>query len=323
MSPVRYAAADGYLKTIRTGTVGVSWGTGFVAGTTQPTLTAGDGKAGPRVTEAQMSNYAGSLTNWQAGDPPVDRLIITGYATRGNAAGMTIQDSKILVGADPSPSATGNWPAFRAWGTGTNTVMQFCEIAPSNPGARVYGAHIWDATVKRCYIHDCVDSFVTSAQNTLIEGNYIEKARWYAVDPNQVDGTHNDLIQAQGGSNHVIRGNYFDAGVHTVSSRNSDPNGYGANFGILGTQDSGLHTGTQILSNWFTGTPYSHIQLGDSGDGAWPSLTITGNRFLMLSRNACIRMSDLTLAAATITGNTGPDGLALAGAQIEGAVGQR
>jgi hypothetical protein len=287
-----------------------------------PTLTAGDGKAGPRVTEAQMENYAGSLTNVTNGET-VDRLIITGYATRNTANNVTFEDCKILVGADPSPSSTGNWPAFRAWGTATGTVIQFCEIAPSHPGARVYGIHGWDMTARRNYIHDCVDSFVTSAQNTLIEGNYIEKARWYAVDPNQVDGTHNDMIQAQGGGNHVVRGNYFDAGVYTVASRNADPNGYGANFGILGTQDTGLQTGALIDANWFTGTPSSHIQLGDDSKGAWPSLTITGNRFLMLSRNACIRMSDLTKPSATISGNTGPDGLALAGAQIEGAVGQR
>lgn len=300
--------------------VGVS---GFLVGMTQPTLTAGIGKAGPRVTEAQMANYAGSITTWQTGDPPIDRLIITGYVQRGNTNGMTIQDSKILVGADPSPGSVGNWPAVRCWGTGTNTLIQFCEIAPSNPGARVYGIHGWDFHAYRCHIHDCVDSFVTSGQNTLIEGCYIEKARWYAVDPNQTDGTHNDEDQLQGGSNHIKRGNFYDAGVHTVASRTSDPNGYGANFGILGTQDTGLQLGAVIDANWFTGTPYSHIQLGDSGDGAWPSLAITGNRFLMLSRNASIRMSDLTKATATISGNTGPNGLALAGAQIEGAVGQR
>lgn len=323
MSPVRYAHPDGALRTVRTGTVGAAWGTGFVAGTTQPTLTAGEGKAGPRVTEAQMTNYAGSFTNVQNGDV-IDRLIITGYVSLGNTSNTTLRDSKVLVGADPNPTSLGNWPAVRCWGTGTNRRVEFTEIAPSAPGARIYGIHGWDFAAHRNYIHDCVDSFVTSAQNTLIEGNYIEKSRWYAVDPNQVDGTHNDQDQAQGGSNHVVRGNYFDAGVYTVASRNADPNGYGANFGILGTQDTGAQTGAVINANWFTGTPSSHIQLGDQGvGGAWPSLTITGNRFLMLSRNACIRMSDLTKATATITGNTGPDGLALAAAQIEGAVGQR
>lgn len=317
MSPLVYANPDGRLIRLGDGTELGYWSGEFVAGETVPTLAAGPGKAGPRTAPTQV--HEGNLT--ATSDTVYEGLTITGWFSFGNASNVTIRDCVILGGPDQNPTQSGNWPCVRAWGTGTNRRIEFCEIAPSHPGARVYGIHGWNFTAHRCWLHDCVDSFVTAQGNTLIEGCYIEKSRWYATDPNQTDGTHNDLCQAEGGSNHVLRGNVFDAGPGPDASRSNG--GYGANFAILGTQNNALHTGTVIDRNWFRGTPYSHIQLGDSGDGAWPSLTITGNRFQDLSRNACMRMSPETLAAATIAGNTGPDGDALSGAQIQGATSQR
>ena len=309
-----YAGRSG--RWVRTdGLLGPTFGApaGFQLDTTKPTAEL-VGYRGAGVSEAQLANYAGSLTNVQAGDT-LDRLAITGWVN-ANASNFTLRESLVLVGPESAPGTTTPTPALRTWTNGVSgTRFEFVEVAPSHPSVGLYGFHGFDGVLSRVHIHDATDLAVLFKQNVQVLGCLLERSRWWAVDPRQVDGSHNDIMQIEGGTTFLIRGSALDAGIGPDAARaDGDP---GANFAILATQNYAVMNNLHILYNWFDGNPYSHIQLEEKGKGAMSNVSITGNRFGQYSRNACIRGSLATIGAASIAGNTGPDGLPLAGAQIQ------
>ncbi len=194
------------------------------------------------ITGVSRTTHSGNLVLTSAlnGTPSnptiIDNLDITGcLVTSGNnIQNIHVRNVRVLMGPDPNPGTTTDHVGVKLWGLGkSNVIIEDFEVAPTHPSAGVYGVYAWDATFRRFYVHDCVDLLSINHQNAVFEGGVIERSRWFAVDPRQSDGTHNDCIQAHGGSGHVFRDMVIDSGLGPVSGRTDGA--VGGNFGLLMT----------------------------------------------------------------------------------------
>lgn len=71
-----------------------------------------------------------------------------------------------------------------------------------------------DYTIRRCRVYNVEDGIGIfnvaspgSPSNVIMEANYVGPLLWFAVDAEQIDGSHDDPIQMQGGVGTIIRWN--------------------------------------------------------------------------------------------------------------------
>jgi hypothetical protein len=325
MSPVRYAHPDGALRTIRTGSVGASWGAGgarFNPGDTPAPYV----NIGPTTPVGSLTPYAGDYTVTASGTEASPLVInlgldISGYVSFGNHSWVTLRNFVARGGTDLNFGTGNRWPIVRSWGTGVGRVIEDFELTASNPTYNVYGLHGYDITARRGWIHHVVDGAVLYNRNAHLEAVLLEDSIFYNTDPGQADNkTHNDLVQIQGGTNITLTDVILDSGIGPDVTRTDGM--HGANFGVLATQDAYPMNGLTMTRVVCKGNPASHVQMGDSSLGAMAGVAFNTMTFTD-SRNANLRMSPETKAAATFTGLLTSTGSALPTSEIEGAVGQR
>lgn len=329
MSPLLYTHPNGRIYELGSGTDMGPWGSGADRdarfdpyGSTRPVASESVGV----ITGRNRNTHTGNLIldSSYSGTPQnptyiEDLDVIDGYVSTTTASNIIIRNVKCRGAVPPlSGTQTGNYPLFRFWGTGTNVVVEDIEADPQYPGVYTYGIHLSQfVTLKRYYIHDCVDGIVTYGNNgSLHLGGLVTKDRWYANDPNQVGSsdpnTHNDPYQSQGGGGtvgHKFFGVEFDL---SPGPNGRASTGYGSGFSVLGTQDWGVQQNFELGFCWLVGnTIYSNIQWGDSGKGAWVNPSVHDCKFLGTfgtGGHNYMRMSDLTYAAVAFDRNTGPAG---------------
>lgn len=224
---------------------------GFVLGVTEPTAA----NTGPRVAEASLSNYAGSLTNVTTGDT-IDRLAITGRIVP-NAGGVTFRDTLVLGGmpdgSPSSPSVANTWALVdsRSGSVTTPNLYEHCEIRPSYLSHDIYGFRGGNIDAYRCKIWPVIDAFSvhgsgTYPANTMkivrIRGCYAERSHFEAVDPRQgPEGSHGDTVQPAGAlSELTIIGNALWGGNTSC---------------ILLQKNGGPYGMVTIEDNWLYGHP--------------------------------------------------------------------
>lgn len=105
-------------------------------------------------------------------------------------------------------------------------------------GCGVKGRNI---KVIRCNIFGSVDGIMAINSGLVATGNWIHGLPKHATSPFHSDGSHSDGIQVEGGSGHVIVGNFFEMGRQN-------------NAAIMVTQNAALINGLVIESNWFRST---------------------------------------------------------------------
>lgn len=268
------------------------------------------------------SSYSGTVAN----PTIIENLDVTGYVSTTTGSNVILRNIKARGGTPPlTPPQTGNYPLFRFWGTGTNVVVEDIEADPSVQTVYTYGIHMSQfVTVKRFWIHDCVDGIVTYGNNGSLQlGGLVNNVRWFTNDPNQVGSsdpnTHNDPWQIQGGggaAGHKAFGVEYDL---SPGPNGRASTGYGSGFSNLGTQDWGVSQNFELGFCWLVGnTIYSNIQWGDSYNATsrpdragWINPSVHDCRFLGTfgtGGHNYMRMSDLTYANLTFTNNTGPSG---------------
>lgn len=248
----------------------------------------------------------------------IQDTVVTGWV-EVRAPNVTLRNVKILVGAAlmgsySPPTQAGIFCLFGHSGL----VFENVEIAPTNPTVDTYGIIGAGFTAKDIWIHDVVDGIQVNTANggpITVLGGLIEKLRWYSVDPRQSNGAHSDGIQFILGTGHVVRGLIIRLGngpaARTVEGA------YAGGFGIIISPGGGGPVDDVTVDLvWFEGDGYSHFKLGQGSWGLVTPLTITGCRFEQYTDNPVIHGSQASINAATITGNTGPGGIALPGAQI-------
>lgn len=205
-------------------------------------------------------------------------------------------------------------------GAKTGSVYRNVFINPSNPTVNTYGIIGSGYLTEFLETVNCVDDIqINTIGPVTIRGSYLHQNRYYLVDPRQGNGpSHSDVIQIIKGSNIQIIGNVLDTGPTTPNAR-VDGSEF-ASYGVLMSPADTSVRNILIDSNWMPGDGFSHVKLGEQGGGVITPLVITNNRFEGDTDNPQIHGTATTINAAltagTITGNTGPDGLALAAGEI-------
>lgn len=307
----------------------------FILGTTKPTLTAGPGKAGLRVADNQLSNYAGSFTNLQPGQT-VSRLAISGVITMAGGDGPGIfEDCLVLYGQPPTwPPSTSTVNTYRgvsAFSPHSGLTFNHCELRPNTgvpptnldtgpqPGTYLswdtYGIQGGDITVYRCYIHHGVDGI--TGQGTLpsgstpgprrtayFYGNYIEKLQWYANDPGKVDGSHNDGIVGEGNADLEIIGNLVD-NRQSNTLNNGRASCIFVNNNVIGNYDKVLITDNWLYPNEVTAGTAINI-----GANPCNNLTMLRNRIFRVTNTGA---GKIFVQSAVRSASTTDLGLSLGG----------
>ena len=269
-------------------------------------------------TQGTLTPYSGTYTT-SADNEVIENLDIDGRLIIQHS-GVTVRNCRI-TSATP-PGGTTSWPIVQMWQTHTTpTLVIDCEIDASGfpVVGSTEGAAGVDFIMRRCNIHGTVDGVKANYGSVTVEGCWIHDLPWYAVDPTQVDGSHNDGIQGIGSTGQttagfVFRGNSIECGENGTS-------------GILVTQPSGYSVhGLVIDRNWFVSTELRAsatavgLNLSQSGTSTAfvGDIEITGNRFTAwdgsqdsgkgweFDHDAIIDAE--TYDKATISGNTWMDG---------------
>lgn len=140
--------------------------------------------------------------------------------------------------------------------------------------------------------------------NVTVQGNYIHDLKHFNTDPAHSDGTHNDGIQIQGGSNIAIRGNSIVGSASGVDG-SWTYNGHG-NTAVMISQNVSTLNNLVIENNW--------INKGQASvavaPGKYPtiSLTLRNNQFgrdqYAYNGNSRYQIRIYNKTATTITGLT-------------------
>lgn len=164
----------------------------------------------------------------------------------------------------------------------TGLVLEDGEIRNSL-SAGVLGSNF---TARRLDVHDIGGDGFKPSSNTVIERCWVHRL---GTSP----GAHADGVQIRGGTNIVIRGNFFDMPI-------PPPAGYSSNACLM--MDSGLEPLSNLLveGNWLSGGNYTiYLTLGSGAHGV-SNATLRDNRFTRSYRYGPLRH---TAGGAVISGN--------------------
>jgi hypothetical protein len=187
-----------------------------------------------------------------------------------------------------------------------NAVIEDCLIVPQTVVQGVDGIRGWHLTAKRNRIYHTIDGFsvfrpaAAAGQGQVdilvdILGNWVSDLAKFCPEPgrNPQDGTHNDCIQHQGGSNVLIRGNRLQGTISQVPGV-GDTGGFNTtqgppectvtanqqvNAGIILNDNASEPLNALIEDNWFYGGSTSINIRDNTLDQTQLLATIRNNRF--------------------------------------------
>jgi len=218
-----------------------------VAATTKPDA-SNTGVPASRV----LPRYTGPLTI------TADNTVIDGKDIYGDlkvqARNVVIQNSRLHCGTTVPPGATGCIDANHA--NVYNLTIQRNTIKPDKPSYYRDGIVGHEFTARYNDIsrsNDGIGIFNRPGgsvnANVTVEGNFIHDLTHFNYSPTQKDGTHNDGIQIQGGTNIAVRGNNIVASA--VAGDSSWTYAGHANAGIMMSQNVSPYVNVVIEGNWF------------------------------------------------------------------------
>lgn len=170
---------------------------------------------GCRIAEASLTPYAGSVTSTHPGTglPLQSGDVVEGFDIAGRivptVGGITFRDLIVRGGmpdgAPSSPTVANTWALVDQRNNGITTLnrYEYVTLAPSYLSHDVYGFRGANYIALRCKIGSVVDGFNAHGSAELEKAAYhwgcwMDVAHHEDVDPRQVDGTHDDNVQAQG-----------------------------------------------------------------------------------------------------------------------------
>lgn len=251
----------------------------LVIGTDQPSKSNTGLK--PYVT---LTASPGNITMSTPGQVIQD-LDIQGKVTV-TAANCVIRNCRIR-GLNSSPGSTDTFLITATAAGVSNLLIEDCELAPDFPH------YNWDSavtghdfTIRRCNIYWTVDGInvfnTTAAQpyasNVTIEQNYIHDLGWWTaattgvVHPSDTH-THNDVIQIQGGTGTIIRGNRLEGK-------------YARQYGHWVVTNPNVEPYTQVgLNTLSDGGPYQSLPDRASGNEASGRYNLTNLSCVQMGQN--------------------------------------
>ena len=187
----------------------------------------------------------------------IDGLDIHGYV-RVRAANVTIRNSIVRGGA-----AGGQDALVKVTDDAASLTIHDSELVAAHPNPDVDGLRGWNITATRLNIHDVIDGGHFWGKNVTVQDSWIHDTLHYANDPNHPDGSHDDGIQIQQGSN-----------IHILRNTIEDP----LNAAIMITQDMGATSDVHISGNYLNDGECA-INISEKGRGPLRGMTITDNKF--------------------------------------------
>lgn len=230
---------------------------------------------GHRVAEAQLTSYSGSVTNVPYDGYVFDRLAISGQFRPNRPC--VVRDCLIMGGPTPY-NQTLNLVDTRSLGITTPVRIEHTTLSPSHRSVDIYGVAYGHIDAYRCLIEGVVDGASVHGAGTWpatidrvvrFRACMFTDSPWYADDPRQVDGSHNDFIQAHGSLSLLeVVGCSFGA------------DGERADSTILLQQAHGLYGEIVITDNWFYGhqTKGSVFNMSESRGVGFTNLKYLRNR---------------------------------------------
>ncbi len=285
-------------------------------------LVYGEYSPGPDTTGpvGVLTPHSGDITTSSDGQ------VIEGLDVDGRIIvqhhGVLIRNCHVRSSPPPGDGATGQtWTGIQLWSRSSPvTRIVDCEIEasayPVVGSTEAVGGY--DFIIERCNIHGFVDGIKTNFGNAQVLGCWVHDLPWYAFDPVQTDGSHNDGVQGIGSSGQtdgpvIVRGNRFECGYRGTS-------------GMLVTQPAGTTVHELVIDrNWFVSTQSKlnatatglNLAQKDIPIGFGGPVRVTGNRFSAWNGSEGARwrtdhdglIDEQTYDAAVISGNTWLDGV--------------
>ncbi|MBO9553258.1 right-handed parallel beta-helix repeat-containing protein [Cellulomonas sp.] len=235
----------------------------------------------------QLTVHEGDLTITEPGTV-IDSLDIRGFV-KVSAANVTIRNSIVRGYA-----ATSSRSLVIQDAASGSLLLENSELFAAAPSYWIDGVRGFNITVKRSNIHDVVDTARITGDNVRIESSWLHDNLHYDVAPDTKDGTHDDGIQIQRGTNIDIVGN-------TISGA--------YNAALMYSPGLGPISDVVVSGNWIDGGGCS-VNIAEQGRGPAPGLVFKNNVFGRDTRvkDCAIIAPDTTAAALTLSGNTYTDG---------------
>lgn len=240
-----------------------------------------------------LKDYNSPTTDYfilPAGGGTIREKIVYGDFRRSDAASWNFIKCKFVGGRNKPTYASAICEAFRnIAGAGNASATNFeggarlnfvdCSFIPRTPADGRDGIKGWGYTLSRCYfgggLIDCAGSFIDpsygSHVNNKILGCLMEGTGYIYPDRDHSDGSHNDLIQHQGGDGlHVIGNNLNHNKAIYVPGSQPYPaypwmidKEFGAGAGILLQNNTGAANNTAaktiITDNYFSGGKFQAV----------------------------------------------------------------
>ena len=272
-------------------------------------LVPGTYKPGPGTTGhvGTLTPTVGGITTTQAGQV-FQNLLINGPVVIKHPG---VQFINCHIKAGLSPASDPSYAAIKCYDALTSPAKIIDCTIESVPTSNLSSCGVQgrDVEVIRCNIFGSIDGVMSTNYNVRIISCWIHDLPKHPVVATHKDGSHNDGVQAQGGNNVEIIGNYIVLG-------------YKNNAGVMATQDVTKVNGLVIDRNWFSSieptkenqTPVA-INITQTAKGAMAGVKVTNNVFSLpatwrLDRAALIDSGtyDAMVAAGTLVGNVYEDG---------------
>jgi len=265
--------------------------TASATSTPKPTATPTTGKPGATNTGVpagtKLTVHEGDLRITTPGTV-VDSLDIRGFV-QVSAANVTIRNS-IVRGYAASSSRS---LVIQDSASGSLTI-ESSELFAAAPSYWIDGVRGFNITVKKSNIHDVVDTVRVTGDNVRIESSWLHDNLHYDVAPDQTNGTHDDGIQIQKGTNIDVVGN-------TISDA--------YNAALMYSPGLGPISDVVVSGNWIDGGGCS-VNIAEQGRGPAAGLVFKNNVFGRDTRveDCAIIAPSTTAAVLSLTGNTYTDG---------------
>jgi hypothetical protein len=233
--------------------------------TPAPTPTPGSGKPDATNTGIPAGTALTVVSGNQTYGPSANGQTIIGKDFHGyvNVTGSNITFKNCFFhGGTPNGNAA---LLDTQEGSGTGIVVQDSEFFPLTQNATIDGVWGQNLTLLRVNIHGTTDG-IKASSGTVIQDSYIHDLKYFAVDPNQTDGTHNDAIQ-------ILDGTGIRAVHNTLS-----PNDANANSAVQITQDFGT-VGTVLLDQNWVDWGGCTLNITQKPGSTLNGISVTNNRF--------------------------------------------
>ncbi|ASR56526.1 hypothetical protein CBP52_17095 [Cellulomonas sp. PSBB021] len=190
-----------------------------------------------------------------------DGAVISGLDIRGfvdvRASNVTIKNS-IIRGYKVS---TGRSLVQNT--NGAPLLIQDSELFAASPSYWIDGVRGANITMRRVDVHDVIDSVRITGDDVRVEASWLHDNLHYASAPYQEDGTHDDNIQIQRGSDIVITGNTIEGAY---------------NAAIMYSPGLGVVSDVTVSGNWIDGGGCS-VNIAEQGRGPIQGLVFSKNTF--------------------------------------------